>query len=226
MARKLHIGGQVATPGWEVLDANPGPIVDHVGNAADLSVFPDDTFTEIYASHVIEHFDYKNDLLATLKEWRRVMTPGGLLYISVPDLDVLARLFVDREKYSGQDRYMVMRMIFGGHLDKYDYHLVGLNEEFLVDFLLTAGFNDLRRINGPFGLFRDTSAMMFKDVPISLNLMCRKPLSLRSGARAILRLPLYTIATRRSELPTAAWRYQGAIRGLIRIRNRNCSRRG
>jgi predicted SAM-dependent methyltransferase len=175
MARKLHIGGQVAAPGWEVLNANPGPVVDHVCNAGDLSIFPDDTFSEIYASHVVEHFDYKNDLLATLKEWCRVMSSGGILYVSVPDLDVLTKLFVDREKYSGQDRFLIMRMIFGGHVDPYDYHLVGLNEEFLADFLLTAGFTDLRRVKGPFGLFHDTSAMLFKDVPISLNLTCRKP---------------------------------------------------
>jgi predicted SAM-dependent methyltransferase len=175
MARKLHIGGWVATSGWEVLDANAGPAVDHVGNAADLSRFPDDTFAEIYASHVVEHFDYRDGLLATLKEWWRVMASGGILYVSVPDLDVLARLFVDREKCSVQDRFLIMRMIFGGHLDPHDYHLVGLNEEFLADFLLTAGFIELRRVNGPFGLFQDTSAMLFKDVAISLNMTCRKP---------------------------------------------------
>jgi predicted SAM-dependent methyltransferase len=175
MTRKLHIGGQVAAPGWEVLNALPGPAVDHVGDAADLSRFPKGIFSEVYASHVVEHFDYKNDLLATLKEWHRVMTPGGILYVSVPDLDVLTKLFVDREKYSGQDRFLIMRMIFGGHIDQHDYHLVGLNEEFLVDFLLTAGFTDLRRVKGPFGLFEDTSAMLFKGVPISLNLTCCKP---------------------------------------------------
>ena len=174
MARKLHIGGQVAASGWEVFDANPGPVVDHVGNAADLRSFPDNTFSAIYASHVAEHFDYMNDLLQTLKEWRRVMTPGGTLYISVPDLDVLAKLFVDSDKYSVQDRFFIMRMIFGGHIDKYDYHLVGLNEEFLMDFLRGAGFTDMRKVD-TFGLFQDTSVMRFKDVPISVNLTCRKP---------------------------------------------------
>ena len=176
MERKLHIGGWVAATGWEILNANPGPVVDHIGDAADLSRFADDTFSVIYASHVAEHFDYKNALLATLTEWRRVMTPGGMLYVSVPDLDVLARLFVDREKLSGQDRYLVMRMIFGGHVDQYDYHLVGLNQEFLVDFLLTAGFTDVCKA-GNFGLFQDTSSMMFKGIPISLNLTARKPAS-------------------------------------------------
>jgi predicted SAM-dependent methyltransferase len=164
----------VEAVGWEVLDVNPGPNVDHVRNAGDLQCFADATFTEIYASHVVEHFDYKSELLATLKEWRRVMIPGGILYVSVPDLDVLARLFIDRERLSFQDRVLVMRMIFGGHIDKNDYHLVGLNEEFLTDLLRSAGFTQMRKVDG-FGLFKDTSTLAFKGVPISLNIVCAKP---------------------------------------------------
>jgi predicted SAM-dependent methyltransferase len=174
MPRKLHIGGQVEAVGWEVLDVNPGPKVDHVRNAGDLQCFPDGTFAEIYASHVVEHFDYKNELLATLKEWRRVMIPGGTLYVSVPDLDVLARLFIDRERLSFQDRFLVMRMIFGGHIDKNDYHLVGLNEEFLTDLLRAAGFTEIRKVDG-FGYFNDTSLLALRGVPISLNIVCVKP---------------------------------------------------
>ena len=69
--RKLHIGGQVRMPGWEVLDATPGPCVDHVANASDLRVFEDNSFEQIYASHEVELFDYRDQLLATLKEWCR-----------------------------------------------------------------------------------------------------------------------------------------------------------
>lgn len=180
MSRKLHIGGQVRTVGWEVLDVNPGPCVDHVGNADDLQRFSNDTFSELYASHVLEHFDYVNQLVAVLKEWRRVLAPGGTLYVSVPDLDVLAQLFVDRESLSFKDRFMVMRMMFGGHVDKHDYHLVGLNEEFLGDLLRIAGFTAIRRVSG-FGLFQDTSTMVFKDVLISVNIVCEKPASGANG---------------------------------------------
>jgi predicted SAM-dependent methyltransferase len=174
MTRKLHIGGQVQAPDWEVLDANPGPAVNHVGDASDLRRFADSTFVEIYASHVVEHLDYMKTLVATLKEWWRVMVPGGTLYVSVPDMDVLARLFLDRVSLSFQDRFMVMRMIFGGHIDKHDYHLVGLNEEFLSDALRASGFIGARKVDN-FGMFSDTSTMIFKGVPISLNMMCRKP---------------------------------------------------
>jgi predicted SAM-dependent methyltransferase len=172
--RKLHIGGQVRTPGWEVLDANPGPLVDHVANASNLSGFASDSFDQIYASHVAEHFDYRDQLLETLKEWRRVLIPNGTLCVSVPDLDVLARLFIDRNLLSVQDRFLVMRMIFGGHIDKHDYHLVGLNEEFLSNYLHAAGFTGIRRVAG-FGLFQDTSCLALKDVPISLNMTATKP---------------------------------------------------
>ena len=61
-----------------------------------------------------------------------------------------------------------MRMIFGGHVDKYDYHVVGLNEEFLSSLLLSAGFTNLRRVS-EFGFFEDTSSMKFKGTFISLN---------------------------------------------------------
>ena len=172
--RRLHIGGRGRVDGWEVLDALPGPHVDHVFDAADMRAFGDNTFTQIYASHVVEHFDYKDTLLLTLKEWRRVMTPGGTLCVSVPDLDVLARLFLDREKLSLADRFLVMRMIFGGHVDKTDYHLVGLNEEFLTDLLRVAGFVGMRKVDG-FGLFDDSSSLTLKGVPISLNMVCTKP---------------------------------------------------
>ncbi len=172
-ARKLHIGGQVRTPGWEVLDVNPGPCVDHVANAADLRAFEDNTFTQIYASHVLEHFDYRDQLVLTLKEWNRVLMPGGTLHVSVPDLDVLARFFVDRTLLSLGDRFLAMRMLFGGHTDKHDYHLVGLNEEFLTGYLNAAGFAEMRRVSG-FGLFRDGSCMALKDIPISLNMLAIK----------------------------------------------------
>lgn len=172
--RRLHIGGQVRVEGWEVLDANAGPAVDHVADARDLSQFADETFDAIYASHVVEHLDYRDVLLATLKEWRRVMVRGGTLYVSVPDLSTLASMFVLKDQLDLEERYQVMRMIFGGHVDQYDYHLVGLDQDFLGTFLAQAGFGNMRRVRS-FGLFPDTSDMLFKGIPISLNVIAENP---------------------------------------------------
>lgn len=174
MTRRLHIGGAVRAAGWEVLNAIPGPHVDHEGNANDLSRFPDATFAEVYASHVLEHLDYQGELGRALAEWFRVLQPGGKLYVSVPDMDVLARLFLEKDFLSMDERFFVMRMMFGGHTDKYDYHVVGLNEEFLTRYLTDAGYTKLRRVDN-FGLFQDTSCVDFRGMPISLNMVAEKP---------------------------------------------------
>jgi len=172
-ALKLHIGSRERTEGWKTLDAEPGPDVDFVGDCSDLSRFADGSVETIYASHVLEHVPYQTRLLATLKEWHRVLVPGGAVMISVPDLEILCRLFLypqlDMDK-----RFFVMRMMFGGQIDRHDFHCVGLTMEFLDNYLRQAGFTDIARIKN-FGLFADTSAMMFGGVPISLNVAARKP---------------------------------------------------
>jgi predicted SAM-dependent methyltransferase len=174
MTRRLHVGGLVRREGCEVISPMPGEHVDHVGNANNLSRFRDGTFAEIYASHVVEHFDYRDELQLALQEWFRVLQPGGRLLISVPDLDVLAALLLQKDALSLNERFEVLRMIFGGHIDAYDYHMVGLNEAFLDYFLVAAGFVNSRRV-ASFDLFEDTSSLLFRDVPISLNLIAEKP---------------------------------------------------
>ena len=171
--RKLHIGGWETREGWEIFDAVPRQGVDHIGLCKDLSRFPDGTFHEVYASHVIEHLDYLGDISQALKEWLRVLVPGGVLYVSAPDLDTLAELLLLKESTSQAERFIVMRMMFGGHTDAFDYHVVGLNEEFLRDFLEVAGFVGIRRVDS-FGLFDDSSELDFKGVPISVNLIATK----------------------------------------------------
>jgi predicted SAM-dependent methyltransferase len=174
MPRRLHIGGHQARDGWEILDARPGPQVDHVGDATDLSRFADGCFAELYASHVLEHFDYKDALGIALAEWRRVLEPGGVLRLSVPDLDILAHLLLQRHTLDINQRFLVMRMIFGGHMHEHDYHQVGLNQDFLVSFLTHAGFERVQRVTRH-GLFEDTSDTMLAGTPISLNLVAHKP---------------------------------------------------
>ena len=172
--RKLHIGGTVKAPGWEVINVMPGPYVDHVGDAVDLSRFEDRTFGEVYASHVLEHFDYAGGVQAALREWCRVLEAGGILYVSVPDLETLAELFLRKNDLNLEERFNVMRLIFGGHIDQYDHHGVGFNQELLAGFLDGAGFRSMQRVDN-FGLFEDSSSLYFKGVPISLNMRAEKP---------------------------------------------------
>lgn len=165
--RRLHIGGQQASEGWEILDAIARPGVDHVGEAGDLGRFADGSFAVVYASHVLEHFDYKDEVVPALAEWRRVLQPGGSLHVSVPDLERLCHLYLT-PRLSPDLRLHIMRMMFGGHVDDYDYHMTGIDEGLLMAWLGQAGFRSAQRV-GNFGLFNDTSAMEFLGMPISLN---------------------------------------------------------
>ena len=169
---RLHIGGEQPRPGWKILNVQPGPHVDYIGDCTDLSQFADGTVDEIYASHVVEHLSYVDKLPRTLAEIHRVLRKGGVARISVPDFELLCRMFVDPVR-SRDERIFIMRMIFGGQVDAHDFHHVGLTFEFLSHFLSEAGFEKVERVK-EFGLFDDTSLIRYAGVPISLNVVAYK----------------------------------------------------
>lgn len=169
--RRLHIGGHSPREGWEILDARPADYVDHLCDARDLSRFPDHTFAAVYASHILEHFDYRDEMLRVLKEWHRVLLPDGTLYVSVPDLEVLCRLYIAPGLHP-VERFEVMRIMFGGHMNAYDYHLAGIDQYYLEACLQEAGFVSVQKVKS-FGLFQDTSEHVAFGQPISLNVVAR-----------------------------------------------------
>lgn len=169
---RLHIGGQIAHADWKIFDVVPGPNVDFVGHCTDLSRFGDASIAEIYASHVLEHLGYQSELPAALKEIHRVLVRGGMLRASVPDLTTLCSLFL-QDGLQFEERFHVMRMMYGGQLNDADFHYVGLSEAFLVEFLKRAGFAEIVRVEN-FGLFDDASSLLVKGRAISLNLLARR----------------------------------------------------
>lgn len=171
-AVRLHVGGREAREGWKILNAQPGDGVDFVGDCADLGRFANGSVDEIYASHVLEHLGYQSHLPRALKEFWRVLKPGGVARISVPDFEVLCRQFLD-PRATHEDRFHCMRMAFGGQIDEFDFHHVGLTHEFLSQYLYAAGFSRVERVKR-FGLFRDDSELVVRGELISLNVVAYK----------------------------------------------------
>jgi len=168
---KLHIGGKEAKEGWKILNIQPAPGVDFVGNIADLGQFGDRSVDEIYASHVLEHVP-QGAVPPTLAGLYRVLRKGGRLMVAVPDMDVLCRVFL-RADLDTPTRYEFMRMIFGGQVDAADIHYFGWNFEFMQHFLSDAGFMNVERVES-FGLFQDTSEYRPLGERISLNVLAVK----------------------------------------------------
>jgi predicted SAM-dependent methyltransferase len=169
---KLHIGGWEKYEGWTILDALPGPHVDHIGNCNDLSFLADGSCSDIYASHVLEHLGYNGEIQKTLSGFYRVLEPGGRIRVSVPDLETLCRIFL-HPSLDAAGRFHVMRMMFGGRTTEYDVHYSGLTMEFLGNFLNDAGFKRIMRVE-EFGLFNDISKLRLGDTLISLNIEAYK----------------------------------------------------
>ena len=169
---RLHLAGHEAREGWTLLNAQQRPGVDVIGTVTDLSMFADNTVTEAYASHVYEHLGYQKELPTALREVHRILVPGGLLRVAVPDLEILAKLFVSPQ-LNLSEKFHIQRMVMGGQIDDYDFHKTAFSFQILGAMLHQNGFENIRRVPS-FNLFKDMSETNFGGVNISLNVQCTK----------------------------------------------------
>jgi SAM-dependent methyltransferase len=99
----LNLGcGNRTHPAWvniDLLSWRPDVI------AADLSrgiPFPDCRFAAVYHSAMLEHLR-REDVAPFLRECRRVLRPGGILRIGVPDLETICRLYLQALEAAAAD---------------------------------------------------------------------------------------------------------------------------
>lgn len=99
--RRLDIGSGYAPYGtwdvpvvWEHLDANRScPHVEWEVDAFGPLPFDDATFVAVRAVDVWEHAPYSRSE-EILREWVRVLAPGGTLYVQVPDAEAIMSAWV------------------------------------------------------------------------------------------------------------------------------------
>lgn len=89
-AGMLHRAGLLSDDRWSRLQKVDPDIIIH-----DLRKgipFPDDSFDVVYHSHVLEHID-REYAVSLPRECRRVLKPGGVMRVVVPDMETIARAY-------------------------------------------------------------------------------------------------------------------------------------
>ena len=154
--------------------------IDYRVSVATLPMFEDDAAELIYSSHVLGYFD-RIEARAVLAEWKRVLCPGGILRLAVPDFEALGEIYFQHRNLDMILGPLYGRMEVSGttiyHKTVYDF---GSLRELLED----CGFRDVRRYD-----WRETIHASVDDhsqayIPhmdkehgklISLNVECVKP---------------------------------------------------
>jgi ubiquinone/menaquinone biosynthesis C-methylase UbiE len=87
LARRLNWGcGPLTSYGWVNSDIQRWPGVDFVADIRNGLPFEDNHFDYIVSIHALPEISY-GEIDRTLSELRRVLKPGGVLRLGLPDMD-------------------------------------------------------------------------------------------------------------------------------------------
>ena len=83
-------------PGWSELrlDIDPAVEPDVVASITDMAPVGDQCVDAVFSSHNLEHLE-AHEVPRALAEFHRVLRPGGMLLVTLPDLEAVARLVVE-----------------------------------------------------------------------------------------------------------------------------------
>lgn len=140
---KLHLGcGSKFIPGFDHIDSTHHRHLTHCADVSQLPMYGDGSVDLIYASHVLEHFG-RREYPQVLREWHRLLRPGGILRLAVPDFAAVAALYYEQGLVDGLTG--LVGLVSGGQRDASDYHKMIFDEALLGQALLAAGFSAYRR---------------------------------------------------------------------------------
>lgn len=117
---KLNLGcWKFKIKDWINIDIDHSVNPDVIMDATKLE-YPDNSIEEIYAGHLLEHLTMREGGDA-LNEWKRVLIPGGLCTITVPDVEKLLCKYSRKET----DISFVNLNVFGAQdREQQNHHMV------------------------------------------------------------------------------------------------------
>ena len=177
---KIYYGcGTTRQPGYINVDVRKTIATDIVAGLAELAVCLKRCCSEIYMSHVLEHFGSPgkamrkgtNDVMGALLLVKGMLKDDGTIRIAVPNFKVLCQLYINQEvtlypkilgRISGEQEYPENL-----HKCVFDY-------DFLHYCLTYCGFEDVQSWNPTKeGFNKDSSFDQINGVNTSLNLKAR-----------------------------------------------------
>ncbi len=146
--RRLNWGcGPRPVPGWINSDLLQAPGIDLSGDIRDGLPLPDESLAYVVAIHALQDLPYL-DVVPALRELRRVLEPGGVLRLGLPDLErgIAAYLrgdagyfYIPDEESATISGKLIVQMTW------YGSNRMMFTHEFTRELLLRAGFRDVVR---------------------------------------------------------------------------------
>lgn len=181
---KLHLGcWHRFIPGFIHIDLSDMPHIDYNTNIAELPMIDDASVHMIYCSHAFEYFDSEARDKA-LTEWKRVLAPGGLLRLSVPDFAQLIKIY-----HQAGDIRKILGPLFGKMVinttqgEEKLFHKIVYDQKYMTEVLEVNGFGEVElwdwRTTEHYGIDDHSQAYfphMQKEtgIQVSLNIQAKK----------------------------------------------------
>ncbi|HEX5926747.1 MAG TPA: methyltransferase domain-containing protein [Baekduia sp.] len=135
------------------LDIDPGVDPDIIGTITDMTAVDQRSVDAIWSSHNLEHV-FAHEVPLALREFYRVLKPGGTAHVQVPDLTVAARQVArgrldDVIYMSSVGPITALDMLYGHGAaitrgEHYMAHRTGFTKQTLTAKLTEGGFANVR----------------------------------------------------------------------------------
>jgi FkbM family methyltransferase len=135
--------------GWDTRDGylnvdmyDYGGKTDLIADIRDLDMLPSSYYEEIIAQDCLEHMP-RCDTEPALKEWSRLLKPGGIIRVRTTSIIDLLELFKSEQYQSASGQKQLVHCLFGSQACDGDWHFTGFTEVLLGHYLEQVGFSNM-----------------------------------------------------------------------------------